>query len=154
MTAPGSDPPRLHLTVLPGRYAVARLAPDAPLPTWATQGRFWSLTRTAEELSVVCAEADVPAGVLAERGWRVLAVAGPIPFATTGVLASLAAPIAAAGISLFAVATYDTDLLLVADDRLAAASAALERAGHRLEPSADVPTGTLPAHGGTHDARS
>jgi uncharacterized protein len=154
MTAPGSDPPRLRLTLMPGRFAVARLAPDAPLPEWATRARFWSVTRTAEELSVVCAEADVPAGVLAERGWRALAVAGPIPFSTTGVLASLAAPIAAAGISLFAIATYDTDIVLVADRSLAAACAALERAGHRIELPADESTGNIPAHGGTHEARS
>jgi hypothetical protein len=122
-----------RLRVLDGRLAVARLAPgDAP-PPWASSGGLVSVTRTAEELSVVCAEDAVPAGVRSERGWRALALLGPIPFAETGVLAALLAPLAAARVGIFALSTYDTDLVLVKEADLARAVEALRAAGHEVE---------------------
>jgi len=105
--------PTLTLTVMPGRWAVCRLDAQAVLPDWAFSGDFFSITRTTDELSMVCSEAGVPEGVLCERGWAGLKVEGPLAFSLTGVLASLAQPLAEAGISIFAVSTYDTDYLLV-----------------------------------------
>jgi len=123
--------PRLSLAVLPDRLAVCRLPAGAPTPTWAT-GAVTSVTRTPEEVSVVCAEDAVPAEVRAEGGFRCLTVAGPLDFALTGIIAALAVPLAAAGISIFVVSTFDTDLLLVRDHLLAPAAAALRGAGHTL----------------------
>ena len=119
----------MTLDVLPGRLAVCRLAPDAPLALWMDEGVVSSLSRTAAELSVVCAEASVPEGVRVEAGWRALALRGPIDFALTGVLAGLLHPLAEAGISIFALSTYDTDLVLVKEVQLADAVAALRDAG-------------------------
>ncbi len=124
---------RLTLRLLPGRFAVARLAPDAAVPAWAWAGALSSVTRTARELSIVCAEAAVPAAVRAERGFRCLAVQGPLDFSATGVLAALATALADAAISLFALSTYDTDLVFVRESSAAAATAALRAAGHRVE---------------------
>jgi uncharacterized protein len=120
------------LTVLPGSFAMVRLAADAPLPRWAAQGEFFSLTRTSDELSVVCAEDPVPRGVATETGWRALKVTGPFALSEIGVLASLAAPLAEANVSLFAISTFDTDYLLVSGKQLNAAIAALKGAGHRI----------------------
>ncbi|QJE74354.1 ACT domain-containing protein [Aerophototrophica crusticola] len=125
-------PAGIPLTVLPGELAVCRLPPDAPFPAWADGPGFLSLTRTAEELSVVCLADRVPDGVQAVAPWRALKVEGPLDFALTGILAALARPLAEAGISLFAVATYDTDYLLVKADMLDAAVAALRGAGHAV----------------------
>src|SRR4051794_36689059 len=100
------DGHRLTLLAVPGRFAVCRLPAEAAFPAWAT-GPFVALTRTAEELSVVCAEEAVPTGVRAEAGWRCLRVAGTQPFTAVGVLASLTGPLAAARVSLFAVSTFD-----------------------------------------------
>jgi hypothetical protein len=119
---------QLRIRVLPQRCAVSRLAPDAPIPEWA-RGAFVSVTRTAAELSVVCDEAGVPADVAAQRGWRALEVEGPIPFETTGVAAAIASPLAEAKISVFMVATFDTDYVLVKAESLDDALAALKRAG-------------------------
>jgi uncharacterized protein len=104
---------QLTLTILPGTYAVCRLDADAALPPWATSSNFFSIFRTAEELCLVCLQSLVPDGVRCERDWRCLQLAGPIPFSTVGVLASLVQPLAEAGISVFAVSTFDTDYLLV-----------------------------------------
>ena len=123
---------RMQLIVLEGELAVARLDAAEPIAEWAQQGPISSITRTADELSVVCAAAAVPAGVRAEAGWRCLRVAGPLDFSLTGVLASIASPLAAAKISIFAIATFDTDYILVRATTLAAAIACLEDAGHHV----------------------
>jgi hypothetical protein len=123
----------LRLEVVPGAFAVCRLGAQDPPPAWAEQGPVASITRTDAELSVVCAEEGVPAGVQAERGWRCLRVKGPLGFGMTGILASLASPLAGSGVSIFVVSTYDTDYLLVQDRDLDRAVFALERAGHSVE---------------------
>ena len=110
--------------------AICWLRPDAAVPAWALSGTLTSITRTAEELSVVCPQDNVPADVQAERGWRCLRVCGPLDLALVGVLASLATPLAQAGISLFAISTYDTDHLLVRGEDLDRAMQVLREAGH------------------------
>ena len=120
------------LTVLPGAFAIVRLAADTPLPRWAARGEFFSVTRTSDELSIVCAEDHVPRGVAPETGWRALKVTGPFALSEIGVLAALAAPLAEAKVSLFAISTFDTDYLLVSEKQLNAAIAALKGAGHRI----------------------
>ena len=106
-----------------------------PLPDWATAARaaLWAAVRTDGELSIVCAQDAVPADVRAQRGRRALEVAGPLDLAMTGVLAALSVPLAAAGVPIFVMSTYDTDYLLVGEDRLADALAALRGAGHRVD---------------------
>jgi hypothetical protein len=131
--APGTR--RLELTLLPERFAISRLAADAPVPDWATHGSFFSVTRTGEELSVVTEISQVPVGVQSQPGWRVFKVHGPFILSEIGVLSALAAPLAEAKISLFAVSTFDTDYLLVAAETLSAAIAVLGRAGHTIHRS-------------------
>ena len=104
---------RLSLQELGGRFAVCRLAHDSTIPAWATSDGFFSITRTRDELSIVCAESLVPNEVRSERDWRCLRVVGSMAFTEIGVLASLVVPLAAAGISVFAISTFDTDYLLV-----------------------------------------
>ena len=86
----------LRLALLPESVAICRLAPDAPVPAWATSATHWSITRTPDELSIVCLEIAVPHDVQASRGWRALRVEGPVPLDQTGVLASVTGPLAAA----------------------------------------------------------
>jgi hypothetical protein len=122
----------LNLCVLPGRLAICRLAPDAPVPERPAGAEFWSVTRTSDELSIVLPEEHVPAGGEAETGWRCLKVKGPLDFGLTGILASLATPLAKAGVSIFALSTYDTDYVLVKDSDLEEAKRALSAGGHRV----------------------
>src|SRR6476661_4965701 len=98
----------LALSIVEGVFAVCRLGPDERVPEWALRGGFFSVTRTADELSVVCEDGRVPDGVVAERGWRCLKTQGPFSFALTGILASLLVPLADAGVGIFALSTYDT----------------------------------------------
>src|SRR5215468_2715455 len=123
---------QLTLIVVDGNFAVCRLEPGAPIPPWATAGDLFSITRTADELSVVCRQDAVPDGINCERGWRCLRVAGSIPFSVVGVLASLTALLAEAGISAFAISTFDTDYLLVKEKDLTMALAVLRRQGHAI----------------------
>jgi hypothetical protein len=125
----------LELTLLSERFAISRLDAGSPIPPWAMQGPFFSVTRTGDELSVVTELSRVPPGVQSQPGWRVLKVHGPFVLTEIGVLAALAAPLAEAKSSLFAVSTFDTDYLLIAGETLLAAIAALERAGHTIHRS-------------------
>jgi uncharacterized protein len=122
----------MKLVVLQDELAVARLEATDPTPAWAAHGSISSVTRTAEQLSVVCAAAGIPANVQAERGWRCLRVAGALDFSLTGVLAAIAGPLAAANVSIFAVSTYDTDYILVREQAVAAAIECLSAAGHEV----------------------
>ena len=126
---------QLTITVHPDRYAICRLGAEAPLPAWAGGGDFLSVTRTAQELSVVCADSMVPESAHAERNRRLLQIEGTLAFSLIGVLASVAAPLAAAEISTFAVSTYDTDYLLVSEKDLPRAEEVLEAAGHTIHQS-------------------
>lgn len=122
-----------RFSILPGTWAVARLGPHDRVPPWALEGGdFVSITRTAEELTVVCPESAALGDVQVERGWAVLKLHGPFPFTQVGVLARFATPLAAAGVSLLAIGTFDTDYLLVKAHDLPAACRALVAAGHEL----------------------
>jgi len=122
----------LHLLVLSLHLAVCRLSPTDALPNWAMQSPFWSITRTLDEISIVVMEESVPEGITAERGWSAIKVQGPLDFSLTGILASLTTPLADAGISIFAISTYDTDYLLVRSKTVAEAIAVLERTGYTI----------------------
>lgn len=126
----------MRLELLEGRYAVCRLDRAAPGPAAHLEmAGFFSVTRTDNELSVICEEHQAPAagpGCRAETGFRLLRVAGPLPFDAVGILASLSAALAAAKVSLLAISTYDTDYLLVRQADLETALAALRLAGHEM----------------------
>jgi hypothetical protein len=121
---------RLQLSTLPEIFAIVGLLKGDQLPAWATQGSFFSVTRTSEELSIIVEESHVPSGLQFQGGWRVIKVHGPFMLSEVGVLASLVGPLAAARVSVLTIATFDTDYLLVASENLAQAVSALERAGH------------------------
>jgi hypothetical protein len=126
---------KLELSLLPEHFAISRLPGNSPIPQWALNGSFFSVTRTGDELSVVCELSQVPPDVQSQPGWRVLKVHGPFVLFEIGVLSSLASPLAEAKVSLFAISTFDTDYLLVAAATLSAALNVLEQAGHRIHRS-------------------
>lgn len=109
---------KLSLSLLPQKLAICRLEKDARIPTWATGGTFFSISKTDDELSIVCFENKVPDDIKSEKNWRAFKIMGPLDFSLTGILASLANPLAEAKISIFAISTFDTDYLLVKDDDL------------------------------------
>jgi len=123
----------VRLVPLDGRYGIARLAPDAPLPAWGDGPGFVSLTRTADELSVVCRQERIPDGVRRDVDWRCLALAGPFAFGETGIVASVVGPISAGGLGVFVVSTFDGDHLLVKAADFAAACDLLAAAGHGID---------------------
>jgi uncharacterized protein len=124
----------MDLHPIPGRLAIARLDPSAAIPDWAQQlGPLVSITRTEDELSVVCPEGWVPDSVQRSTGWFCLKVTGPLDLAAVGILASLVDPLRDKGISVFALSTYDTDCPLLPEVQRDKAVSALEAAGHHIE---------------------
>jgi hypothetical protein len=123
----------VQLYALDELYAIVRLEPDANVPVWASNGHFWSITRSDSELSIVCPQEDVPADASAERGWCALEVAGPLDFSLTGVVSSLVAPLAEEEIPIFLISTFETDYLLVREPDLHRSVEALTSAGHSVD---------------------
>ncbi len=115
-----------------GPYAIVRLATDASVPEWASRGEFTSVTRTKEELSIVCPASNLPREIDAQHHWVCLKLEGPFPFSQTGVLLSFIEPLSSKGIPIFAISTYDTDYVLIQEEWAGAALNALQHAGHEL----------------------
>lgn len=120
----------MRFAVLPGPLAVCRLAPGAEPPARPDGAELFSLTWTADELSVVCPQERATGD--AQRGFRALVVEGPLPFDAVGIAAAFSAVLAGEGIPILPLATYDTDYVLVPGDRLGDAIAALRDAGHEV----------------------
>jgi hypothetical protein len=126
---------RLAIDTQPGEYAVARLAADAPIPAGLLDHApdvLISVTRTPGELSIVCPAELVPEGSAVEAGWRLLTVRGPLEFTLTGIIAAISSELAAAGVALFGISTFDTDHVLVKSAELGRAVAALRASGHEV----------------------
>jgi uncharacterized protein len=123
---------KLNLTMSPHLYAVCQFHPDKNIPYWALLGDFVSLTRTHEELSIVCQQENVPDDIEAERGWRCVQVQGAFDFSVAGIHVSLAVPLAEAEISVLAIATFSTDYLLIKEENVEQALEVMKLAGHSI----------------------
>ena len=123
----------LRLAVLDGEYAIHRLSPEHDIPSSVLKGDFFSITRTGEELSIIC---DVHLPIVSEKseaGWVCIKVLGPLDFSLTGILAKISSVLAEAEISIFALSTHDTDYILVKKDKLAVAKKVLDETGYIFE---------------------
>lgn len=121
---------RIELEILPGKFAISRLSPDANNPGWAKGEDFVAVVRTKDELSIVCEEAYVPGGIKTEPGWRIMKVRGPLDFSLVGILANLSKILASAGISIFALSTFETDYILVKNRQFDEAVRSLKKSGY------------------------
>ncbi len=123
---------KVELEPLTGSFSVCRLPAGAEPPAVPLEASLFALVVTSDEVSVVCPSGSEPAAAKVEGGWSAFRVAGTLDFGLVGILSALTAPLAQAGISVFAVSTYDTDYLLVKTSQVAAARDALVAAGHRI----------------------
>lgn len=105
----------LTMRLLKEKYGVCRLDKTDLIPEWSKDSDFFSITKTSDELSIVCFQDSIPNDVKCERDWRILKIEGPLDFSLIGILASISAILAQKGISIFAISTYDTDYILVKD---------------------------------------
>lgn len=108
----------LTMELMEGLYGVCRLNRDEMLPEWAFQSSFYSITKTSDELSIVCSQDIIPKSIRCEKDWRILRIIGPLDFSLIGILSSISTILAKKGISIFAVSTYDTDYILVKDKQI------------------------------------
>lgn len=126
------------MTLLLNKYAVIKLNPYQPIPEWAnvnySNKELLSITYTEEELSIVCPERNIPVTELnlVEKTWNCLKVEGPLDFSLTGILSSLINPLAEEGISIFAISTYNTDYLLIKENKIDQAMQILIKQGHEI----------------------
>lgn len=122
----------LTLELLKENYCVCRLEAQEAIPEWCEQGDFYSITKTKDELSIVCSQQYVPENIQAERDWRIFKILGPLDFALIGILSKISLLMAECKISIFALSTYDTDYILVKNDKVDEAVRALVDAGYQV----------------------
>jgi uncharacterized protein len=134
---PGRQRRHLKFRWLGGCYAIVRLRADALVPDWAAKGEFISITRTCDELSIVCAVENLPADVAIPQRWICLRLEGPFAFSQTGVLLSFIEPLSENHVPIFAISTYDTDYVLIQEEFAGMGIDALQQAGHELWPRDD-----------------
>jgi len=124
---------KLTFMILQETFVICRLDKDAPIPDWAVQGNLYSVTRTKDELSIVCPLINVPKGIVCNQGWSCLKFKGPLDLSLTGIISSIASTLERENISLFSISTYDTDYVMVKEKNLEQAIFALTKAGQRIE---------------------
>ncbi|MFC1663899.1 ACT domain-containing protein [Patescibacteria group bacterium] len=118
---------KLTLSILPEKLGICHLSQNTPTPDWANDIGFCSITRTKEELSIICPQDKIPAGVMFEKDWRAFKVEGPLGFISFGIVASLSKPLTEAEISILYISTYETDYVLVEEKNLVEAKKILEK---------------------------
>lgn len=109
---------KLNMKLLDGKYGVCRLSADEAVPAWALKGEFFSITKTEDELSIVCLEESISEKIKCEKSWRILKVEGPLDFSLVGILSKISGLMAKNDISIFAISTYDTDYILIKDENI------------------------------------
>jgi hypothetical protein len=123
---------KLTFEVLPDTYGICRMGTEETIPVWASRGGFYSITKTADELSVVCVDSDIPDDVLCERAWTAFKIQGILEFGLVGILSEVTTALAKAGLGIFAISTYNTDYILVQEKDYDCAITALSDAGHEI----------------------
>ncbi len=114
-------------------YGVCRLDREEKIPAWAYEGEIFSITKTDEELSIICLQKNIPAGIRFENSWRVLKIEGPLDFSLVGILSRISGILAEQNISIFAISTYDTDYILVKENNIKIAVEALRGQGYEIK---------------------
>lgn len=125
-----SNEPTIKLELLKNEYAVCRLEASAPIPTWISGNDFVSITRTKEELSIVCLDKAIPEGTRFKNAWKIIKVLGPLDFSLIGILSSISTVLTQAHVSIYALSTYNTDYILVQKNELDNAMNALSNSGY------------------------
>ncbi len=123
---------KLTMRILENNYSVCRLDSKAEIPLWPFKSEFYSITKTEDEVSIVCETTLLPENVQMEKDWRIFKVLGPLDFSLVGVLSEISTILANAGVSLFAISTYDTDYILVKEKDLCLASKVLRKKNYNI----------------------
>ena len=103
----------LTMKLIKEKYGVCRINPNELIPEWAQNSDFFSITKTCDELSIVCSQDAIPNDIKCEKDWKILKIEGPLDFSLVGILSSISTILAQKGISIFAISTYDTDYIFV-----------------------------------------
>ena len=123
----------LVLCVLSETFTIHKLSPDLSIPEEILKSNYYSISRTGNELSMVCSEVIEVQSLQSSKGWKCIKVAGPLDFNLTGILAGNSDILAKENISIFAISTFDTDYILVRSQDLSSARTKLRQGGYKFE---------------------
>ncbi len=121
------------LKLIDGTFGVCRLNPADEIPHWAKNDKFYSISKTGEELSIVCAQEDISEGVTSELGWKILKIEGVLDFSLIGIIAKISSILADSGISIFVVSTFNTDYILIKEENISKAISVLREVKYTVK---------------------
>lgn len=128
----------LEMIVLDEEYSLCRLEAGSSISEWALESSFYTITKTDDELSVVCESRLVPADVKQDGEWKLLKIAAVLDLSLTGITARFSTALANAGVNLCVIATYDTDYIMVKSAKVSIAIEALAAAGFSVQQTTAV----------------
>ena len=124
---------KLKLILLNGEYAIYRFNSEAEIPESVGNKGFYSITKTHDEISVVCLQDNcVTQNKQVNTNWRILKIQGPLDFSMIGIIAEISGILKDNNISIFTISTYDTDYILIKDMDVTKAIEALKTGGHKI----------------------
>lgn len=123
---------KLNLKLLKGEYSVCRFDKNDEIPKWIFNEEFFSITKTEDELSIVCLQDNIKENIKCEKGWKVLKIEGPLDFSLIGILSRISTLMANNDISIFAISTYDTDYILIKEESINKAIKVLEDSNYNI----------------------
>lgn len=109
------------IKILDEKFAICKLSPTSNIPTWIQNKTFYSITKTADELSIVCFEKSVPKNIISEKGWKAIVVNEELDFSLIGIISSISTSLSKNGISVFVISTFNTDYILIKEEKLKSA---------------------------------
>ena len=123
----------LNISVLPGNYSIYKFQEESDIPDWIYSSKFYSITRTEDEISVVANQVDyVIPGLICNRDWCILKIIGPLDFSLVGIVADFSTILKNKKIPIFVISTYDTDYFLIKKADLSKGIKALDEKGHKI----------------------
>lgn len=124
---------QLKFIVLEGSYSLCRLLADEAIPSWIFASPFYTISKSPEELSIVCESKYIPGNIQQSNGWKLLKIDAVLDLSLTGITAKFSKPLAEGGVNFCVIATYDTDYVMVPEEKLFLATEALQKEGFLVE---------------------
>jgi uncharacterized protein len=122
----------MKIELLNEKYSVYKLDADHKISIDLLKYSFATITKTKDEISIVCETGLVNEYRKEESGWKILKIIGPLDFGLIGILSKISTILADAKISIFAISTFDTDYIMIKEENIGKSIRVLKKNGYEM----------------------